>query len=200
MRLIGSRTSPYVRKVRVVADELDLTRHIALEMLDPHAAPPELDAVNPVRKVPVLVTEDGMVLQDSPVIAEWMCAEFGGERLLPASGSERWRILSLQALADGFLDAGVLIRMENQRPEDERSPAWIDKQAGKVFRSLDWLERDATWRRAALDLGQIAVAIAVGWLLFRLPDMAGLDRRPGLRAWYEDIAARSSMELTAPAS
>lgn len=198
MRLIGSKTSPYVRKVRVVAAELGLTRHIALEMLDPHAGPPELDAVNPLRKVPVLVTDDGMVLQDSPVIAEWFCAEFGGEKLLPATGSERWRILSLAALGDGFLDAGVLIRMENQRPENERSAAWTDKQAGKVIRSLDWLERDQSWRRAALDLGQIAVACAVGWLLFRMPDMAGLDRHPGLRVWYEDIAARASMVETAP--
>jgi glutathione S-transferase len=198
MRLYGSKTSPYVRKVRVVLAELDLADRVEVEMLDPHAAPPELVAVNPLSKVPTLVTNEGEVLQDSAVIAEYLDATLGGNRLLPADGARRWTVLRNQSLADGMLDAAVLVRMENQRPEGERSPAWIDKQLGKVHRALDLLDSDSQWRTGTLDLGVIATACAVGWIEFRMPEVLAFERRPGLGEWYRRFAERPSMQATRP--
>lgn len=198
MRLYGSTTSPYVRKVRVVLAELDLADRVEFTQLDPHAGPPELAAVNPLYKVPTLTTDSGVILHDSPVIAEYLDATFGGHRLLPREGERRWIVLRNQSLADGLMDAGVLVRMENQRPESERSPGWLAKQLGKVHRTLDMLDADTAWRSETPDLGVIATGCALGWLELRMPPVLEFERRQSLGDWYRRFAERPSMVATRP--
>lgn len=197
MRLIGTKTSPYARKVRIVAAELELGDRMEFEAIDLSNAPDDLDG-NPLRKVPVLILGNGTPIYDSPVIVEWLDAEFGNHRLLPAEGPLRWEILVIQALADGIADAAVAARGERQRPDGQRSEAEITKQFGKIERALVRLETEGAWRDRPIDLGQIAVGAALGYLGLRLPELLE-PQRPGLRNWYDTFAARPAMVTTAPA-
>lgn len=196
MRLIGTKTSPYTRKVRIVAAEIELGDRMEFEAIDLASPPGELDG-NPLRKVPVLILGNGTPIYDSPVIAEWLDAEFGNHRLLPAEGPLRWEILVIQALSDGLIDAAVAARGERQRPEEQRSDAVIGKQLGKIERALNQLETEGAWRDRPIDLGQIAVAASLGYLGLRLPELLE-PQRPGLRNWYDTFAARPAMVETAP--
>lgn len=198
MRLFGTKTSPYTRKVRVVAAELGLDLDFTeVVFSDP---PADFAAANPLRKAPTLMADDRTAIYDSPVIAEWLCAEHGGGALLPPSGARRWAILKTQALADGLLDAAVSVRYESQRPPAQQSADWIEKQLGKVRRALEVLEADGAWRALdAVDLGQIAVASALGYLALRMPDLLDRSLYPSLLDWQDRFAQRPSMAATAPA-
>lgn len=198
VELFGSLASPYVRKVRVAAIELAVMDRIGFTIVDPHAGPDRLGKVNPLHKVPTLIADDGRVLLDSPVIAAWLDHTFG-PKLIPPQAPGRWAVLTVEALADGLLDAGTSVRQERLRPPAEQSPGWIDKQMAKVFRTLDRLEADRAWRSGdGIDLGRIAVGCAIGWLEFRMPQEKVLAGRPELGAWYTAFAARPSMRQTAP--
>ncbi|MGD9739919.1 MAG: glutathione S-transferase N-terminal domain-containing protein [Bauldia sp.] len=198
MRLLGTLTSPYVRKVRVVAEELGLGAKFAFEPLVIADQPAALDA-NPLRKVPTLITADGVAIYDSPVIMEWLDAEHGNNRLLPTAGKARWDALTMAALADGILEAGALIRTERAKPEGQQSAGVIKRQTAKIEAALWHLETHAAWRTAPLDLGQIAAGVAVAWLHFRLPEFAPPPTTyPGLAAWADAFAKRPSMVATAP--
>ncbi len=197
MKLYHTPTSPYVRKVMVTAHELG----IALETihLRPTAVTPDatLSRANPLSKIPALILDDGTTLYDSPVICDYLDS-LAGPRLVPAAGPERWRVLRLQALADGVLDAGVLVFYErSQRLAELRWDAWIAGQEAKVRQGLDSLEGEAAmWQ--GVDLGQIAVAVALGWLAFREIGGELFAGRPVLARWYEAFSARASMLATAP--
>lgn len=197
MHLLGTTTSPYTRKVRIVALELGLGDELTFEAIKLSSPPADLEA-NPLGRVPTLFRDDGTAMFDSPVIAEWLDAEFGGNRLLPASGQDRWTIRVAEALGDGLTDSAVAIRHEMQRPEDKRSEETIDKHIHKVDRSLALIDTEPDWLKASVNLGQIAVAAAIGYLGLRLPRLLEAPR-PRLRAWYDEFAARPSMIETAPA-
>ena len=199
MRLLGTPTSPFVRKVHVVAAELGLGDRLAFEPVVLANSPPDLITANPLRKVPTLIADDGTAVFDSPVIMEWLDAEFGEHRLLPVSGPRRWTALIAAAVADGVLEAGAAARSERAKPPEQQSAAAIDKQLLKVNGGLDWLETNRAWRESNMpDLGQIATAVAVGWLYFRIPDLVDAKRWPALVAWYQGFAERPSMISTAP--
>ena len=201
MRLLGTPTSPYVRKIRVAAAELGIADRVAFEPIILANAPPDLAANNPLRKVPTLIADDGMALFDSPVILEYLDAEHGKHKLLAPSGKKRWVALTAAAIADGILEAGGIIRTERAKKEPEQNPATIDKQLLKVNGGLDYLEENQTWRdQASPDLGQISVAVAIGWLYFRLADLIQPLRWPTLIAWYQEFAKRPSMVSTTPAA
>lgn len=198
MRLLGTLTSPYVRKVRVVAEEIGIGPKMIFEPVVMADMPPVLDA-NPLRKVPTMITADGVAIYDSPVIMEWLDAEHGGNRLLPTEGKPRWDALTMAALADGILEAGALIRTERAKPEGQQAGGVITRQTGKIEAALWHLEGHAYWRTAPLDLGQITVGVAVAWLHFRLPEFAPTaTSHPGLAAWADAFAKRPSMIATAP--
>ena len=198
MRLLGTMTSPYVRKVRAVIAELGIEDRVVFEPLVIAENPAVLDA-NPLRKVPTMITADGVAIYDSPVIMEWLDAEHGGNRLLPAQGKARWDALTMAALADGILEAGALIRTERAKPEGQPAGGVIKRQTAKIEAALWHLESHAAWRTAPLDLGQIAVGVAVAWLHFRLPEFApAATSHPGLAAWADAFARRPSMVATAP--
>jgi glutathione S-transferase len=155
MKLLYSPTSPYVREVTVTAIECGLDSKIE-RVPGAYREPASSGAVNPLGKVPALIRDDGKVLIDSPVICEYLDTLAGGRKVIPA-GEGRWAALHLQALADGILDAAVLVQTERNRPEGERSAAQLDKQTGKVQAGLDSIERDMAVLAGPLNIGQIAL-------------------------------------------
>ena len=198
MELKYSPLSPYVRKVTVTAHELGIADRITLTRVDARGDPASIAPFNPLGKIPALLTDDGRVLYDSPVICEYLDAEFGGHALLPAAGAQRWAILTRMALADGMIDAAILVRHERAREEAKRSQEWIDWQLRKVFSALDHLEAVVGAIGQRPDLGDIATSCALGYMPLRVDELAGLPRWPKLRDWHERIAQRESLRRTAP--
>src|SRR5580704_17646353 len=145
MKLRHNPASPYVRKVMIAAHELGLAGQIELlsTAVSPVAANATLAAENPLMKIPALVTDDGEVLFDSPVICEYLDSLAGGGKVFPATGKARWAALRQQALGDGILDALILCRYEiAARPEEKRFSGWTDGQMKKAHQGLAALERE----------------------------------------------------------
>ncbi len=198
MKLRHGPTSPYVRKVMVVTYESGLEQRI--ERIPTRVWAPDTDIAkdNPLGKVPALILDDGEVLYDSPVISEYLDSLSAGAKLFPASGAARWKALKLQALADGVLDAAIARRHESQRPPERQDKALIERQANVMRRGMSALDAEAASWGDAVTIGQIAAAVACGYLDFRF---AAEDWRPGrakLAAWYERFAKRPSMLATTP--
>jgi len=201
VKLYYTPTSPFVRKVLVVAHELGLQGQIEKILLRPTPlkADPELSRVNPLNKIPALVLDDGSILYDSSVIVEYLATlGWEGTRVLPASGPERLRARRLEALADGVLEAAILVFYEkHNRPEALWFAPWLDGQSEKARQGLDALEAEAGSFGEA-DLGAICAAVTFAWLEFRKPLGDIREGRPNLTAFYERFAARPSMTATVP--
>jgi glutathione S-transferase len=193
-----SALSPYVRKVNIVAHEHGLAERLRLTPVNTRTEQEKISPRNPLGKIPVLVTDSGETLYDSPVICEYLDAEFGNHRLLPAGGPRRWQIMTMVALADGLLDAALLVRNERARPVAEQSPEWTDLQLGKVHRALAYFEGVVGNFDAGLDMAQVAVGAAVGYIPLRLLDLEGLPKWPKLKAWYDRQSLRASFRNTMP--
>lgn len=198
MKLRYSPTSPYVRKVSVVAIETGLEARIERVATDIRAPTAEFHRDNPLGKVPTLITEGGETLYDSPVICEYLDSLHDGIPLFPPPGGPRWTALRRQALADGIADAGVAVRLEMLREDAERSRTWIARQTEKVGRGLDALEEEAAGLGAACTIGHIAIGCALGFVDFRLPELDWRQGRIELARWYDAFAARPSMAATVP--
>ncbi|MGE0722863.1 MAG: glutathione S-transferase N-terminal domain-containing protein [Alphaproteobacteria bacterium] len=199
MKLRYSATSPYVRKVMVLAIEAGLADK--LDKVPTSVAPTkpggEITGENPLGKVPSLTTDDGQHLYDSPVICEYLDSLSGG-KAFPPPGAMRWKALRQQALADGILDASLLIRYEIGRPQDKQWADWSAGQKRKVIQSLDALEAEAARLGDAVTIGTIAIGCALGYLDFRFAADEWRKGRPSLAAWYEKFGARPSMVATQP--
>jgi glutathione S-transferase len=199
MQLYTNPNSPFARKVRVSALELGLADRIenlevTLSPINPHAA---LGQHNPLEKIPALITDDGEALYDSPVICEYLDALAGGGRLIPTAGAARWTALRRQALADGIMDAAVLVRYETVlRPATLRWPEWREGQWHKIHTALDALEREQLGE--TFDIGAIAVACALGYLDLRFAESAWRAQRPQLAGWLDRITERESLRATRP--
>jgi glutathione S-transferase len=197
MKLLFSPTSPYVRKVRIVALEKGIASEIEIVPASPFDADGPVVAANPLSKIPALILEDGTALYDSPVICEYLDCLGAGPRLLPPNGQARWSALRLQALADGVLDAAFSSVMELRRPETERSADWIQRWRSAISRSVlaasDMLTAPDAW-----GLGEISLACALGYVDFRLPDIVWRPNAALLAAWYERQLPRASFAATAP--
>ncbi|MEQ9639465.1 MAG: glutathione S-transferase N-terminal domain-containing protein [Alphaproteobacteria bacterium] len=196
MKLYFSPTSPYVRKVRVMAEELgiDLDREpiTTLQSLDDSS----FGKVNPIHRLPALQLDDGNVLPDSKLICEYLNV-LGGHKMVPAEGAARWHTLKLQTLADGILDAAVPRRAETARPPEQQSPTRLAQYVRSITQTLDALEAEAP-AFVGVNLGTIAVACALGYLDFRFADEDWRATRPKLAAWYAEFAERPSMQASAP--
>lgn len=198
MELKYSALSPYVRKVTITLHELGIADRVRLTKVDARGDPGAITPFNPLGKIPALVIDDGSVIFDSPVICEYLDAEFGGHRLLAASGPQRWETLTRAALADGMIDAAILVRRERDRDEARRLQEWIAWQLRKVTQGLDALEARIDTLGDRFDLGQIALAAALGYMPLRIDEVAGLPRWPRLKAWYDKVCERDSLQRTAP--
>lgn len=197
MKLLYSPTSPYVRKVRVLAIERGLADRIELVTAIPWPDPAAIVRANPLGKVPVLVTDDGFAIYDSPVICEYLDTVAAGPALIPASGAERWRVLRCQALADGVLDAAVAVVLERRRTASEQSAAAIQRSLDAIHRAVAALAGELK-PPSQFDLGQIALAVALGYLEFRLADTDFGTTAPGIRDWWATVRERPSLVATRP--
>ncbi|WP_397572969.1 glutathione S-transferase family protein [Silanimonas sp.] len=209
MKLFCSLPSPFARKARALAAEKGLELELVeVDVLDP-ASP--VAALNPLRKVPCLVTDDGEAWFDSPVICEWLDAQ-PGPRLLPEDFAARMRVKRLEALADGLLDAAVLVRLESVWPgrtAEQRSTAWMDWQWLKIDGAVGELERHLAARAASdappaffegddVTLADLAVASALEWIDFRLPDRPWRAQAPLLATWLARFSMRPAFAASAP--
>ncbi len=198
MKLIYSPTSPFARKVLIVAIERGLDEAIERVVADPWAGDSPVPGYGPLGKVPVLETPDAGVLFDSPVICEYLDSQHRGEPVFPAAGPARWHALRDQALGDGILDAAVAWRLETMRPEERQSAPWIARQLSAVRRALAALEGQPPNGTAALNIGHIATGVALGYLDFRMAEEDWRGSHPRLANWFSDWGARPSMQATAP--
>lgn len=188
MLLRSTLTSPFGRKVLIAADYLDLPLKIAVpDTADPH------DAVrddNPLGKMPVLVLDDGRRLYDSAVILEYLDHLGGVGRLIPRDADQRYACLTTQALADGILDAALLILYEDRRPAETQHAPWIERQHQKITRGLACLEL------APPGASRVTVAsIAVACMLSYLDTRYALDWRctcPSLGGWFDGVVGATS--------
>lgn len=168
MTLYGSPASPFVRKTRMAALIAGVADVIDVQEVVPADNDATLNAANPLGKIPALVLEDGAVIFDSPVICEYLDGLAPSPLLFPAAGPARFAAMTRGALADGILEAAVLIVYEGRfRPESHRVQSWIDYQQAKVDRALAHLEEELAGADPRLDYGTLCVAIALGYLDFR---------------------------------
>ena len=206
MKLIGSLTSPYVRKVRIVLAEKKLDYQLILE--DVWAADTRIADFNPLSKVPCLVMEGAEAMFDSRVIVEYLDTLSPVGKLIPASGRERAEAKTWEALADGLLDAAIQARLEATWPgrsDNERSGAWINRQSQKIDRALATMARGLADKPYCLGgvhpgLADIAVGCALGYLDFRFSDIPWRDSFPTLMRLQDKLAQRHSFIDTAPPS
>lgn len=202
MKLIGSPTSPYVRKVRMVMAEKKLDFQLVVE--DPWSGDAVLKA-NPLGKVPCLVMEGGEAVFDSRVIVEYLDTLSPVGKLIPPSGRERIEVRTWEALADGLLDAAILARLEatwSGRTAAERSQAWIDRQMSRVGSALKSMSQglgETAWCAGnGFTLADIATGCALGYLDFRFPQIDWRGDYPNLGRLHAKIAARQSYVDSAP--
>jgi len=201
LRLVGSLTSPYVRKVRIVMAEKRIDCQLELE--DVWSPDSKIQQSNPLGKVPCLIMEDGGAVFDSRVIVEYLDTMTPVAKLIPTTGRERVEVRTWEALADGLLDAAIALRLEQtQRPPEQQSQKWIDRQMGKVDAALEAMAHGLEGRNwchnNAYTLADIAVGCALGYLDFRFPQIDWRGRHPSLQKLYDRLAARQSFIDTAP--
>ena len=199
MRLFHSPTSPFVRKVMVTLHETGQAADVTLvpakgTPVDPGSMPL---GQNPLGKIPALERDDGPAIYDSRVICRFL-DDRARANLYPSP--RQWEVLTLEATADGIMDAAVLMVYESRvRPEENRFAPWVEGQWAKIGRALDALDqRWLSHLNGPLDMGQIAVGVALGYLDFRHGDRDWRNGRPGLSAWNAVFAERASMVATRP--
>ncbi|RJF99528.1 glutathione S-transferase family protein [Noviherbaspirillum saxi] len=201
MKLIGSTASPYVRKVRVVMAEKKLDYELILENV--WAPDTKILQSNPLGKVPCLIMEDGGAMFDSRVIVEYLDTLTPVCKLIPPNGRERAEVKCWEALADGVLDAAVLVRLERtQRQEAQQSPEWIKRQMDKVHAGLKvmsaGLKDTAFCSGNHYTLADVAVGCSLGWIAFRFPEIDWRGDYPNLAKLFDKLSERQSFKDTIP--
>lgn len=201
MKLYHAPTSPFVRKVMVVAHEAGLAAEIEIvfNAASPVSRDAELAASNPLGKIPVLALEDGTALYDSPVICEYLAARGSAPSLFPQGGPKRWEALTQQALGDGLLDAALSARYEAvMRPADKQWPVWREAQLAKIEGALQRIEAIVPTLDEAMTIGSITMGCALGYLDFRFAELGWRERCPQATLWFAAFDARPSMAATRP--
>jgi glutathione S-transferase len=202
MKLWFSPASPFVRKVMITAHETGQANAITKVDANTTVINRNLELVkdNPSGRIPVMVLDDGTVLFDSRVICAFLDSRHDGPKLIPQSGLERFKVMTLEALGDGLMDAAVAARYEiGLRPAEKQWDKWKAGLLDKVRSSLDDLEANRLPQLSGpLNAGAISVAAGLGYLDFRFSDMGWRDSRPGLAAWSVEFSKRPSMQATMP--
>ena len=201
MKLIGSLTSPYVRKVRIVF--LEKKVDVDLELENVWAADTKISQNNPLGKIPCLILDDGEAIYDSRVIAEYVDTLSPVGKLIPAGSRERATVKTWESLADGIDDAGILARLElTLRPPEQQSSEWVDRQTGKMNTALAQMSHqlgENLWCHGnQMTLADIAVGCALGYLLFRFPNIAWQAQYLNLDNLYQKLMQRPSFAETMP--
>lgn len=196
MKLAYSPASPYVRKVMASAIARGLDASIEKWVVP--TTDPSLVAVNPLSKVPTLITDDGMALYDSPVICEYLDSVGTAPKLFPPAGRARWNAIRQAALGDGIMDATQPRRREVALPLDEGRKTYIAMQQAKVARALDVLEAEADTLGALTTIGEITIGCALGYLDFRFAHEPWRPGHPKLAAWYARVVTLPPLAGTMP--
>jgi glutathione S-transferase len=203
MKLIGSATSPYVRKVRIVMAEKKLDYQFVLE--DVWAANTTIQASNPLGKVPCLVMEGGEAVFDSRVIVEYLDTLSPVGKLIPSQGRERAEVKTWEALADGLIDAAILARLEATwagRSAKQRSDAWIERQMAKIEATLKAMSTGlgdkAFCSGIHFSLSDVAVGCALGYLDLRFTQVNWREMYPNLTRLQDKLMQRPSFAESIP--
>jgi glutathione S-transferase len=199
MKLYGDMISPFVRMTMVTAHEVGLAGKIERSdaKVDPTTANKDLARHSPLAKIPVLLTEHGHALYDSRVIIEYLCHISGNKTLIPDDGVKRFRILTLEALAQGIAESAVGYRYETvSRPKGLQWQGWLDRNKVRIDDALDDLEANWNACLAEVNAGSICTAAALAYIDFRIPDWGWRNGRPKLAAFQEDFSNRDSMVKT----
>ena len=200
MKLYGDLISPFFRMCLVTAHEVGLAGKIepVEARVNPTSVNSDLTVLSPVGKIPVLVTDHNHPIYDSRVIIEYLCHVSGNKTLIPDDGVKRFRVLTLTALGQAIGDAGVAQRYETAvRPQALQWREWMVRQGLRVNAECDDLENNWDKDLSEITAGTIAVAVALAYLDFRLPDWQWRKDRPKLAAFHEAFSARPSMQATA---
>jgi glutathione S-transferase len=199
MKLLGSLTSPYARKVRLVM----LEKNIPHEFLnDPPREPGSLSArVNPLARIPALVLEDETCVFDSPVIAEYADSLNDTPILIPRNDARaRMRVKRWEALADGIIDSAVVVRTESLRPAEKQDPEITRRHNNAITQALAFAAKelgDREWcEGSALTLGDLALVSALLYLDLRQPERDWRGAHPGLAGWFGRVSARPSVKAS----
>ncbi|NUT80667.1 glutathione S-transferase [Pseudomonas brassicacearum] len=202
MTLFHNPASPFVRKVLVLLHETGQQDRVALQLSQLSPVKPDRALIddNPLSKIPALRLANGTVIHDSRVILDYLDHQHVGNPLIPRDGAARWRRLTLASLADGIMDAAVMIRYETAlRPVEKHWDQWLDAQRDKIRRALGMLEAEAIAELTChFDVASISVACALGYLDLRHPDLEWRKANPQLAAWFAEVSLRPSMLETVP--
>lgn len=199
MKLIFSHTSPFARKVRVLA----LEKGISLDIVEANVWSPDTEVPrhNPLNKIPVLLLDDGSSLYDSSVITEYLDG-LPGPALLPGAGIARSRVRCAESLADGICDAAVSTVLERKREALRQDPGWVGRQRDKIDLGIATLSRslgDKPWLEGgAMSLADLAAGCALFYVAFRLPEIEWRTAHPNLAAWTATLDQRPSFATTRP--
>ncbi|MCL2831349.1 MAG: glutathione S-transferase [Betaproteobacteria bacterium] len=201
MKLIGSLTSPFVRKVRIVLAEKKIDYEFAVD--SPWEDGTKVSQSNPLSKVPVLVLDDETPIFDSRVIVEYLDSAAPNNKLLPATGRARTEVRCWEALSDGICDAASLILLEQKRPPEQQSASWIQRQREKVDGGLAFManglkEEHSHCVGTHFSLADAAVGSTLGWLLLRFPEIEWQTEYPALARLYDRLMQRPSFVETQP--
>ena len=200
MKLIGSLTSPFVRKVRVVLAEKKI--ECDFEIDSPWTSDTKVPSLNPLGKIPVLILDEGMSLFDSRVICEYLDNVAPNNKLMPAPNRERTEVKRWEALADGICDAAALAFLEKKRTAAKQDKNWISRQEEKIFGGLEYMSKllgENAWCMGThFSMADIAVGCALGYLAFRFPDIDWRSKHLNLVRLHDKLMLRPAFAETVP--
>lgn len=200
MKLLGSLTSPYVRKTRIVLAEKKIDCELVIDNGGPDGT--GLAGANPLCRIPVLVLDDDSTLFDSRVIVEYLDNLAPNNRLIPPPGRERIQVRRWEALTDGMCDAAASAVMESRRPAGERSQGWIDRQRKIIDFVLESTAKDlgeqAWCHGTSITLADIALGCALGYLDLRFPEIDWRARHANLARHFDKLMQRPAFADTVP--
>jgi glutathione S-transferase len=201
MKLTFSPASPFARKVRIAAIETGLIDKIEFTSatVAPGQANEEYSKITPLKKLPVLILDNGDVILDSYVIVEYLDELAGGGKLIPTSGPERWKVKSDHSLLQGMLDSMLLCRYENMvRPEPMRWKAWSDDHWNRAWTGMARFENKPEVLSGPFDIAQIGLVCVLGYADFRFADCGWRKAYPKLDAFYQKAMERPSVKISVP--
>ena len=198
MKLFWSSRSPFVRKAMIAAHETGVLSSLETVRVEVSAVKlnPEVMAKNPLNKIPTLLLPDGEIIFDSRVICEYFDSLNTGPKLFPSDIASRMKVLRREAIGSGIMENGVAALGENARSAEIKSQTHIDAFKAKIASALDYLEADVGSFGSQIDIGQISIAAALGYLDFRYADDKWRDSRPKLAAWHANFSERPSFKET----
>jgi glutathione S-transferase len=200
MKLTFSPASPYARKVRIAAIELGLIDKLELvpATVAPGQANDEYSKITPLKRLPVLITDQGQVILDSYVIVEYL-DELGGNRLIPAYGPRRWQVKTDHSLIDGMLDSMLLSRYEKAvRPQGLQWQAWNDDHWNRVWTGMARFAARDDVLNGPFDIAQIGLVCVLGYADFRFADCGWRKAYPKLDKFQQKMLERPSVKVSVP--